>query len=116
NIYLQTGGWGLTAVGTVNGGIAQSQALPLVVPCLSNPICATSMVVGTVGILGYEGYRLSKGGKQEVGHDYVRAKARDMGGDYCSALKTIMDTARRSGDSKLFNDAKATYKQDCRGK
>jgi hypothetical protein len=39
-----------------------------------------------------------------------------MGGDYYSALKSIMDGARRNGDSKLFNDSKATYKQDCREK
>jgi RHS repeat-associated protein len=58
---------------------------------------------------------MSKGGKGNVGHDYVRDLARTAGGDYCSALKDIVDAARRSGNSKLFNDAKATYKQDCRG-
>jgi hypothetical protein len=37
------------------------------------------------------------------------------GGDYCSALKALVDEARKAGNSKLFNDAKATYKKDCRG-
>lgn len=60
-------------------------------------------------------HQMSKGGKTGVGHDYVRDMARSLGGDYCSALKSIRDAARKRGDSKLFNDAKATYKQDCRG-
>ncbi len=55
-------------------------------------------------------------GKEEVGHDYVRDLARRIPGDYCSNLKQIVDNARRAGNSKLFNDAKATWKQDCRGK
>lgn len=76
----------------------------------------TIIVGGLVLEGGYLIYKFSKGGKQEVGHDYVRDKARAMGGDYCTALKAIMDSARRSADSKLFNDSKATYKQDCRGK
>ena len=57
----------------------------------------------------------SKGGKQNVAHDYVRNMAIAKGGDYCSALRDIMNEARATGDSKLFNDAKATWKQDCRG-
>ena len=58
----------------------------------------------------------AKGGTREVGHDYVRNMARAKPGDYCSNLKTIMDAARKAGNSKLFNDAKATWKQDCRGR
>jgi len=49
-----------------------------------------------------------------VGHDYVREQAREEGGDYCDALKRIMQTADKK--SKLFKDAKATWKNDCRGK
>jgi hypothetical protein len=51
-----------------------------------------------------------------VAHPYVRDMARQMPGDYCTNLKAIQDAARKAGNSKLFNDAKATYKQDCRGK
>ena len=58
---------------------------------------------------------MAKGGKQEVGHNYVRDKARATPGDYCNNLKNIMKQAKRDGNSKLFNDAKATWKQDCRG-
>lgn len=52
---------------------------------------------------------------QEVGHDYVRDMARGMPGDYCQNLKKIRDDARKKGDSKLSNDAKATYKQTAVG-
>lgn len=61
-------------------------------------------------------HQMSKGGKQNVAHDYVRDMARALGGDYCSALKSIMSKAQQEGNSKLFNDSKATWKQDCRGK
>jgi hypothetical protein len=60
--------------------------------------------------------QMSKGSTQEVGHDYVRDMARGMPGDYCQNLKDIMQKAKRDGNSKLFNDAKATWKQDCRGR
>ena len=53
--------------------------------------------------------------KRNVAHDYVRELARNEPGDYCTVLKAIMDAARRNGNAKLFNDAKATWKQDCRG-
>jgi RHS repeat-associated protein len=58
---------------------------------------------------------MSKGGKQKVSHDWVLNLARGMGKDVCSALKQIMQDAKRAGDSKLFRAAKATYKQVCRG-
>lgn len=58
---------------------------------------------------------MSKGGKQKVSHDWVLDMARGMGKDVCAALKQIMQDAKRAGDSKLFNAAKATYKQVCRG-
>lgn len=48
-------------------------------------------------------------------HDYVRDLARGMPGDYCSALKQLMQVAKASGNNKLYQDAKATWKQDCRG-
>ncbi len=73
------------------------------------------LIFGTIGVAGLDIYQMSKGGKGEVGHDYVRDLARAAGGDYCSELKAIVDSARKSGNSKLFNDAKATYKKDCRG-
>jgi hypothetical protein len=38
-----------------------------------------------------------------------------MPGDYCSALKQLMQVAKASGNNKLYQDAKATWKQDCRG-
>jgi RHS repeat-associated protein len=58
---------------------------------------------------------MSKGGKQKVSHNWVLDMARGMGKDVCSALKQIMQDAKRAGDSKLFRAAKATYKQVCRG-
>jgi len=84
-------------------------------PC--GAIADTILIGIAIGEAGYLGYQyFSKGGTQEVGHDYVRDMARAMPGDYCTNLKTIADNARKSGNSKLFNDAKATWKQDCRGK
>jgi uncharacterized protein RhaS with RHS repeats len=50
----------------------------------------------------------------DVGHDYVRDIARGEGGNYCDVLKDIMQNADKK--SKLFRDAKATWKKDCRGK
>jgi hypothetical protein len=61
----------------------------------------------------------SKGGKQNVAHPYTLGKASDAfpdAADECEALKRLMDWARKNGDSKLFNDAKATWKQYCRGR
>ena len=75
----------------------------------------TVLVIGTLATVGTVAWEMSKGGKQNVGHDWVRAMARSLGGDYCSALKAIMQKARRDNDGVLFNAAKQTYKQDCRG-
>ena len=75
------------------------------------------ILVGAVILTGAAAiWEMSKGGTQNVAHQYVRNMANGMPGDYCSNLKAIMDQARRSGNSKLFNDAKATWKQDCRGR
>jgi hypothetical protein len=76
------------------------------------------VIVGVIGLasLVYLVHQFANRGQGDVGHDYVRAIARQMPGDYCSNLKAIQDQAKSSGDSKLFNDAKATYKADCRGK
>lgn len=109
-VIFTTTGWASALTAGITGGIlvAGGVALPYDV---------------------YQGYRLaqaygyflpgqpilSKGGKQNVAHDYVRDMARARGGDYCSALRDIMAEARASGNSKLFNDTKATWKQDCRG-
>jgi len=49
-----------------------------------------------------------------VGHWYVWNQAKSIPGDPCDNLKDIMRRARKAGDSKLFNDAKATWKQFCR--
>jgi len=111
---------------------AIQQAAPwvirVVVVCAATPGCQEALVAVAVGAVagaavvgvaygGYQTYKyFSKGGTEEVGHDYVRDMARAMGGDYCTALKTIRDNARKAGNSKLFNAAKATYKEDCRGK
>ncbi len=59
----------------------------------------------------------SKGGKQKVSHDWVADKAQQLfpDDDICTALKKLMDRARKAGDSKTFNAAKATWKQMCRG-
>jgi RHS repeat-associated protein len=58
---------------------------------------------------------MSKGGKQNVVHQWVLEMAKGMQGDVCAALKQIMSEARKAGDSSLFNAAKATYKATCRG-
>ena len=58
---------------------------------------------------------MSKGGKQNVVHQWVLEMAKGMQGDVCAALKQIMNEARKAGDSSLFNAAKATYKATCRG-
>lgn len=104
-------------------------AAPVIGLCAAQPeICATAalIVVGVAAIVALPTPTLctfgdcpaltffSKHGKQNVAHDYVRAMASQMPGDYCSSLKKIMDDARNAGNSKLFNDAKATWKQDCR--
>jgi hypothetical protein len=113
NIYYQTGGWGFGAFPGA-GAAAGTLVCEVLEPC---GVVEDTLIVGGLviegGIWAYLHY--SKGGKQNVAHDYVRDMARGMGGDYCSALKTIMDNARKAGDSKLFNDAKQTWKQDCRG-
>jgi RHS repeat-associated protein len=89
--------------------------------CVVQPeVCVAGII--TIGVIVYAPQivdtikQLAKGGTQNVAHDYVRDMARGMPGDYCTNLQTIMDNARKSGNSKLFNDAKATYKQDCRGR
>lgn len=94
-------------------------AIGPIVACIAAEPCGTILLgLTTAGVLGYDIYQFSKGGKQNVAHDYVRNRAQELAKelnvDYCTALKIIMDRARGK-DSKLFNDAKQTYKQDCRG-
>ncbi len=59
---------------------------------------------------------MAKGGKQNVAHDYTKDLAAEMfpGDDLCTALRKLAGWARRTGNSKLFNDTKATWKQNCR--
>jgi RHS repeat-associated protein len=95
------------------GAIAGTIACQFAEPC--GAIEDSILVIGAAAVAGIDIYNIYRGGKTGVGHDYVRDMARALGGDYCSALKSIRDAARKRGDSKLFNDAKATYKQDCRG-
>jgi RHS repeat-associated protein len=53
---------------TIGDGFqAQAAVLPWAAPCLTNPVCLTAMVVGTVAVAGYEGYKyFSKGGRQNI--------------------------------------------------
>jgi RHS repeat-associated protein len=61
--------------------------------------------------------QLSKSfGSEGVGHDYVRDMARQTPGDYCKNLQDIYQQAKKDGNTKLFKDALATWKQDCRGR
>jgi RHS repeat-associated protein len=84
---------------------------------LFEPCGAIELIdIGIAGTVAAAIALLSDRNQGNVAHPYVRDMARSMGGDYCTALKAIRDQARKSGNSKLFNDAKATYKQDCRGK
>ena len=116
---------GVGAVGS--GFLGLDDALEIGACALAPEYCAAIGVIRVlvVGLAIYDAARLphtlfpislSKGGKAEVGHDYVRDMARAQPGDYCTTLKAIMDAARKAGNSKLFNDAKATWKQDCRGR
>jgi hypothetical protein len=99
--------------------------------CAFAPVCQE--VLGTVAAgaavgvaVGYGVAKLqnyihqAKGGKQNVGHDYVREEARRLAAEegisYCQALQQIYEAARLAGLSKKANDTKATEKEDgCRG-
>jgi uncharacterized membrane protein YebE (DUF533 family) len=104
---------------TVSTTAQQAAGAALITCQFAEPCGVIADTVGGIligGMIAYDAYAIySKGGKGNVAHDYVRERARQLGGDYCSALKALVAQARQSGDSKLFNDAKATYKQDCRG-
>jgi RHS repeat-associated protein len=45
----------------VGNGMAQAAVLPYIAPCLSNPACASVMVVATVATVGYYGYKYYMG-------------------------------------------------------
>lgn len=96
------------------GAVAGTIVCQILEPCGA----VEDVVVGVIGVasLIYLIHEFADRGQGDVGHDYVRDMARQLPGDYCANLKAIQDQAKRAGNSKLFNDAKATYKADCRGK
>lgn len=98
--------------GVVIGGAILEGLCILLEPCGAIEL----IDIGIAGTAAAGIVLLSDRNQGDVGHNYVRDMARGWGGDYCTALKQIQDLARRSGNGKLFNDAKATYKADCRGK
>ncbi len=86
-------GGGPSSFQAAGGVVAGTIVCQFAEPC--GAIEDSLLIIGAIGVAGYDIYQMSRGGKGEVGHDYVRDLARAAGGDYCSALKAIVDSARK---------------------
>ena len=109
---------GLIAIPSTKALIAVGGTLGCLILWEGGNVWANSVVAsngGYVQQLPCFALPMSKGGKQNVVHQWVLEMAKGMQGDVCAALKQIMNEARKAGDSSLFNAAKATYKATCRG-
>jgi hypothetical protein len=92
--------------------------------CVAQPEACALIALGGVTIYAAVTYgpgwidtisQMARKSKEYVAHDYVIPIAQALDPDLCTGLKMLMDKTRKT-NPKLFNDAKATWKQKCRGK